>query len=61
MPVGTTGPRRVHHKTDNTQTVVWRVETNPFGNEIGTSIKTVENNLRFPGQYLDVSPIPSSL
>jgi RHS repeat-associated protein len=39
--------------TDNTQEVVWRVETDPFGNEIGTSIKTVENNLRFPGQYYD--------
>jgi RHS repeat-associated protein len=39
--------------TDNTQQVVWRVETDPFGNEIGNSIKTVENNLRFPGQYYD--------
>jgi RHS repeat-associated protein len=29
------------------------VETDPFGNEIGTPIKTVENNLRFPGQYRD--------
>jgi RHS repeat-associated protein len=39
--------------TDNTQTVVWRVETDPFGNEIGNSVKIVENNLRFPGQYYD--------
>jgi RHS repeat-associated protein len=39
--------------TDNSQAVVWRVEYDPFGNEIGTSIKTVENNLRFPGQYYD--------
>ncbi len=39
--------------TDNTQTIVWRLETDPFGNEIGTSIKTIENNLRFPGQYYD--------
>jgi RHS repeat-associated protein len=39
--------------TNNTGTVVWRVETDPFGNEIGTPIKTVENNLRFPGQYRD--------
>jgi RHS repeat-associated protein len=39
--------------TDSTGAVVWRVETDPFGNEIGTPIKTVENNLRFPGQYFD--------
>jgi RHS repeat-associated protein len=39
--------------TDGTGTVVWRVDTDPFGNEIGTPIKTVENNLRFPGQYFD--------
>jgi RHS repeat-associated protein len=39
--------------TSTTGTVVWHVETDPFGNEIGTPIKTVENNLRFPGQYFD--------
>ncbi len=39
--------------TDGTGAVVWRVETDPFGNEIGTPIKTAENNLRFPGQYRD--------
>jgi RHS repeat-associated protein len=39
--------------TNGTGTVVWRVETDPFGNEIGTPVKTVENNLRFPGQYRD--------
>jgi RHS repeat-associated protein len=39
--------------TNNAGAVVWRVETDPFGNEIGTPIKTVENNLRFPGQYFD--------
>jgi RHS repeat-associated protein len=39
--------------TDGTGTVVWRVETDPFGNEIGTPLMTVENNLRFPGQYFD--------
>jgi len=39
--------------TDAVGTVVWKVETDPFGNEIGSSIKTVENNLRFPGQFFD--------
>jgi len=39
--------------TDANGAVVWRVETDPFGNEIGTPVKTVENNLRFPGQYFD--------
>ncbi len=39
--------------TDANRTVVWKVETDPFGNEIGTPVKTVENNLRFPGQYFD--------
>ncbi len=39
--------------TNASQAIVWRVETDPFGNEIGTPLKTVENNLRFPGQYFD--------
>jgi RHS repeat-associated protein len=39
--------------TDTAGAVVWRVETDAFGNEIGAPIKTVENNLRFPGQYYD--------
>jgi RHS repeat-associated protein len=39
--------------TSGSGTVVWRVETDPFGNEIGTPLTTVENNLRFPGQYFD--------
>jgi hypothetical protein len=32
---------------------MWRVETDPFGIEIGIPIKTVEDNRRFPGQYCD--------
>jgi RHS repeat-associated protein len=39
--------------TDQLQTIVWKVDTDPFGNEVGTPIKTIENNLRFPGQYFD--------
>jgi RHS repeat-associated protein len=39
--------------TDQSQAIVWKVDVDPFGNELGTPIKTVENNLRFPGQYFD--------
>ncbi|HEY3489022.1 MAG TPA: RHS repeat-associated core domain-containing protein [Candidatus Deferrimicrobiaceae bacterium] len=39
--------------TDAARNVVWRVDSDPFGNEAGTPLKTVENNLRFPGQYYD--------
>jgi RHS repeat-associated protein len=39
--------------TSQSQAIVWKVDVDPFGNELGTPIKTVENNLRFPGQYLD--------
>lgn len=40
--------------TDDNAVVVWDVEFDPFGNELAGGIKTVENNLRFPGQYFDV-------
>ncbi len=39
--------------TDASQQVVWKVPFDAFGNEIPGGIKTVENNLRFPGQYYD--------
>ncbi len=39
--------------TDSSRTVVWRVPFDAFGNELAGGIKTVENNLRFPGQYFD--------
>jgi RHS repeat-associated protein len=39
--------------TDGNGAVVWDVEFDPFGNELAGGIKTVENNLRFPGQYFD--------
>jgi RHS repeat-associated protein len=39
--------------TSASGSVVWRVDFDPFGNEIGTPVKLVENNLRFPGQYFD--------
>lgn len=38
--------------TDNNQTVVWQAEYDPFGKATET-VTTVEQNLRFPGQYLD--------
>jgi len=40
--------------TGANKAVVWNVEFDPFGNEVpGTYTRTVENNLRFPGQYFD--------
>ena len=38
--------------TDDSQTVVWQVDYRPFG-ETTISVASVENNLRFPGQYFD--------
>jgi RHS repeat-associated protein len=38
--------------TDQNQAVVWAVDYKPFG-EVTTTTNTVENNLRFPGQYYD--------
>ncbi|GAB4373303.1 MAG: hypothetical protein Kow00128_22770 [Deltaproteobacteria bacterium] len=39
--------------TDKNGVVVWDVEFDPFGNELAGGVKSVENNLRFPGQYFD--------
>jgi len=39
--------------TNAARAIVWKVQTDPFGNELPGGIKTVENNLRFPGQYFD--------
>jgi RHS repeat-associated protein len=36
--------------TNQIQTVVWAADYEPFG-EVTTTVNTVENNLRFPGQY----------
>lgn len=38
--------------TDATQAVVWKAAYTPFGEAV-TSIATVENPFRFPGQYYD--------
>ena len=38
--------------TDKDQNVVWQAEYDPFGKATET-VATVEQNLRFPGQYLD--------
>ena len=38
--------------TDATQTVAWKAVYTPFGEAV-TSIATVENPFRFPGQYYD--------
>lgn len=38
--------------TDATQTVAWKATYTPFGEAV-TSIATVENPFRFPGQYYD--------
>ena len=39
--------------TDSSQAVAWRVPLDEFGNELAAGIRTVESNLRFPGQYFD--------
>jgi len=38
--------------TDDTQTIAWKAVYTPFGDAV-TSIATVENSFRFPGQYYD--------
>ncbi len=38
--------------TDDTQTVVWEADYKPFGDTTIT-VASIENNLRFPGQYFD--------
>lgn len=38
--------------TDSTGTVVWSADYKPFG-EATTTVNTITNNLRFPGQYFD--------
>ena len=38
--------------TDDTQTVVWAGSYEPFG-EVEETVATIENNIRFPGQYED--------
>ena len=38
--------------TDNTKQVVWEGEYAPFG-KVAETVSTVEQNIRFPGQYYD--------
>jgi len=38
--------------TDANQTIVWQASYTPFG-KATVSVNTVENNIRFPGQYFD--------
>jgi len=38
--------------TDQSQAVVWSADYEPFG-EVNITTQTIENNLRFPGQYFD--------
>jgi RHS repeat-associated protein len=40
--------------TDESGMLVWKVEYLPFGELFSTTIATVGNNLRFPGQYFDL-------
>lgn len=39
--------------TNSTGTVVWKADYEPFGKATVSPASTVENNLRFPGQYYD--------
>jgi RHS repeat-associated protein len=39
--------------TDGSAAPIWRAEHLPFGGLFSNTVATVENNLRFPGQYLD--------
>ena len=39
--------------TDQSGTTVWRADYEPFGKANVRATSTVENNLRFPGQYAD--------
>ena len=51
--------------TDKLKKVVWNIEFDPFGNEVpgtgrqGDYIRSVENSLRFPGQYFDAETVLS--
>ncbi|CAE7822337.1 wapA [Symbiodinium microadriaticum] len=38
--------------TDDSQAVVWAASYDPFG-EVTETVSTIENNIRFPGQYAD--------
>ncbi len=61
-PVGSGTPRIYYYHldhlgtplkmSDETGTLVWEARYNPFG-EATVILETVENNLRFPGQYFD--------
>jgi len=39
--------------TDENQNIVWQADYRPFG-EVTITTASIENNLRFPGQYFDV-------
>ena len=39
--------------TDGSSAPVWRAEHLPFGGLFSNAVSTVQNNLRFPGQYFD--------
>ncbi len=39
--------------TDSAGSVVWRADYLPFGKTVIQSLSSIENNLRFPGQYYD--------
>ncbi len=39
--------------TDTSGTLAWRAEHTPFGGIYALPVSTVDNNLRFPGQYYD--------
>ena len=38
--------------TDKDKNIVWQARYTPFG-QANIEISTIENNLRFPGQYFD--------
>ena len=38
--------------TDAEQNIVWKASYSPFGSA-NISVESVENNIRFPGQYYD--------
>jgi len=40
--------------TDNSGGIVWKADYLPFGKVIVSPLSTIENNLRFPGQYYDM-------
>jgi uncharacterized protein RhaS with RHS repeats len=39
--------------TDTDGELVWKMEHHPFGDVASLPVSTIENNLRFPGQYYD--------